>query len=174
MRMAASVRRHRFYTGIAVVLLAMPLVGCAAGVAVPSTAPTDTAPTETASAEPAPTASAVETTPPAPTVDSNLSATGNLAYFDSIGSAVAATKPADGRAYIDALVAGGFDKSAMLLTFDRTHVDLAADSVEFSVQFNGECLIGQYGPASGGYHSMVAPILGSGTCLLGVTRQIDW
>ena len=163
MGMAASARRHRLYTGIAVALLAIPLAGCAGGVAAP-------APTETAPSSPA----AIETTPSAPALQPELSATGNLAYFDSIASAVAATNPADGRAYIDALVAGGFDKSAMQLTFDRTHVDLAADFVQFSVEFNGECLIGQYGPASGGYQSIVAPVLGSGTCLLGVTRQIDW
>lgn len=165
MRMAASVRR-RLYTGIAVVLVAVPLVGCTAGVPGPSATPTDPV---------TPSASTTETAaPPALALEPELSATGNLAYFDSIASAVAATNPADGRAYIDALVAGGFDKEAMQLTFDRTHVDLAADFVQFSVRFNDECLIGQYGPASGGYQSMVAPILGSGTCLLGATRQIDW
>ncbi|KGJ73505.1 hypothetical protein GY21_11060 [Cryobacterium roopkundense] len=165
MRMPASVRRHRLFAGIAVVLLAIPLAGCTAGAGEPSPTATDTA---------SPSASATATPPPPPALQPELSASANLGYFDSIANAVAATNPADGRAYIDALVAGGFDKSAMQLTFDRTHVDLAADFVQFSVQFNGECLIGQYGPASGGYHSMVAPILGSGTCLLSVTRQIDW
>ena len=45
----------------------------------------------------------------------------------------------------------------MQVTSDRTTVDLPADSVQFSVRFDGECLIGQYGPASGGYHGAVAP-----------------
>ncbi|KFF58654.1 hypothetical protein JF66_16995 [Cryobacterium sp. MLB-32] len=170
MRMAASVRRHRLFTGIAVVLLALPLVGCTGGVPAPGETQAGATPTGSAPSSASPTATA----PPVLTLEPNLSATGNLAYFDSIASVVAATNPVDGRAYIDALVAGGFDKSAMELTFDRTHVDLAADFVQFSVLFAGECMIGQYGPASGGYHSMVAPVLGSGTCLLGVTRQIDW
>ena len=126
-----------------------------------ATAPTPTTPVPSASTAP------LRLAP-------DLSARANLAYFDSIARAVAATDPPDGRAYVDALVAGGFDKAAMQLSFDRTHVNLEADSVEFSVKFNEECLIGQYGPASGGYHSMVAHVLGSGTCLLGVTRQIDW
>src|SRR5680860_320586 len=107
MGMAASVRRHRLYTGIAVALLAIPLVACTGRVALPGPTPAETAPTETAPSS----ASATETTPPAPALQPELSATGNLAYFDSIASAVAATNPADGRAYIDALVAGGFDKS---------------------------------------------------------------
>ncbi len=44
----------------------------------------------------------------------------------------------------------------MQVTADRTTVDLQADSVQFAVLFEGECLVGQYGPASGGYHSAVA------------------
>ena len=43
-----------------------------------------------------------------------------------------------------------------------------------AVLFQGECLIGQYGPASGGYHSAVRPALGTGGCLVGQTRPIDW
>jgi len=46
--------------------------------------------------------------------------------------------------------------------------------VQFAVRWAEECLIGQYGPASGGYHSLVAPRLSTGTCLAGQTRPIDW
>ena len=53
-------------------------------------------------------------------------------------------------------------------------VDLQADSVQFAVLFDDECLVGQYGPASGGYHSAVRPALGTGGCLVGETRPIDW
>jgi hypothetical protein len=42
------------------------------------------------------------------------------------------------------------------------------------VLFQGECLVGQYGPASGGYHGAVRPALGTGGCLVGETRPIDW
>ena len=103
------------------------------------------------------------------------SAADNLDYFTSLADAVVVTDPdAGGRAFIDALVGGGFDKAAMQVTADRTTVDLAADSVQFSVAINGECLIGQYGSAIDGLRSVVAPLLGSGTCLVGATRQIDW
>ena len=87
---------------------------------------------------------------------------------------VAANASAGGRDFIDALVAAGFDKSQMEVTADRTTVDLQADSVQFAVLFGGECLVGQYGPASGGYHSAVRPALGTGGCLVGETRPIDW
>ena len=96
-------------------------------------------------------------------------------YFDSVNvGVIAADASAGGRAFIDALVAAGFDKAQMEVTADRTTVDLPADSVQFAVLFEGECLIGQYGPASGGYHSAVAPALGTGGCLVGETRPIDW
>jgi hypothetical protein len=62
----------------------------------------------------------------------------------------------------------------MEVTFDATAADLAADSIQFAVRFKGECLIGQAGPASGGYHSVIAAQLATGRCLVGSTRQIDW
>lgn len=154
-------------TGAAVCALvgAIMLTACtAAPVHQVTTSPT---PPATASATPAP--------PIALVLAPDKGAADNLEYFTSISNKVAADDPeAGGRAFIDALVAGGFDKTAMQVTADRTSVDLAADSVQFSVQFNGECLIGQFGPASGGVHTMVAPLLGTGTCLVGSTRQIDW
>ncbi|WP_308799616.1 DUF6993 domain-containing protein [Agromyces silvae] len=142
--------------------LMIGLTGCSFGDAQPSPSPTQTAaPTE---APPAP-----------PEFHPDLSATENLPFFDSVNQSVVAADPnAGGRAFIDALVAAGFDKAAMQVTADRTTIDEAADSVQFSVAFQGECLVGQYGPKSGGYHGAVRPILGTGTCLVGQTRPIDW
>lgn len=131
----------------------------------------DPAPTQSAT----PTAEPTEAPPAPPTLRPDLSATENLPYFDSVNTAVVAADPnAGGRAFIDALVAGGFDKAAMQVTADRTTIDEPADSVQFSVAFQGECLVGQYGPASGGYHGAVRPMLGTGACLVGQTRPIDW
>ena len=146
--------------------MGLSLVGCAG--ASPAPAPTQTraaSPSATAPAEPA----------PEPTLAPGLSASENLDYFDYVSRGVLrADKAAGGRAFVDALIAGGFDRGEMEVTFDRTQVDLAADSIQFSVRINGECLIGQNGPATDGYHSMVADVLGSGACLVGGTRQIDW
>jgi hypothetical protein len=149
------------------VLIGLALAGCSA---IPPAAPT-----HPSSTGPAPAGSPEPTAAPAPTLDPALSAADNLAYFDSVAAgALAANSSADGRAFIDALTAAGFDKTQMEVTFDTTAAELAADSIQFGVRFNGECLIGQFGPASGGFHSMVAPLLGTGRCLIGATRQIDW
>ena len=110
---------------------------------------------------------------PGPRLD--LPAAENLALFDSVNLAVvAADESAGGRDFIDALTAAGFDRSAMQVTADRTTVDLRAGSVQFSVRLGDECLVGQYGPESGGYHGAVRPALGQGGCLVGRTRPIDW
>ncbi len=134
----------------------------------------DPEPTAPATARPTPSTPGTAA-PTAPEFHPELSASENLPFFDSVnGGVVAANASAGGRDFIDALVAAGFDKAQMQVTADRTTVDLAADSVQFSVLFQGECLVGQYGPASGGYHGAVRPPLGTGTCLVGQTRPIDW
>jgi hypothetical protein len=134
----------------------------------------DPQPTPPATARPTPSTPGTAS-PTAPEFRPELSAIENLPYFDWVnGGVIAANASAGGRDFIDALVAAGFDKAQMQVTADRTTVDLAADSVQFSVLFQGECLVGQYGPASGGYHGAVRPPLGAGTCLVGQTRPIDW
>ncbi|WP_241982315.1 DUF6993 domain-containing protein [Cryobacterium ruanii] len=171
--MSGSVRRHAgrspYSLGVvgAVLLLGVSLTACTASPAEPATS----ASASSGSATPEPSA-----TPDAgPTLLPTGTAADNLVYFNFLAAAVTKANPAaDGRAYIDALVAGGFDRTAMEVTFDRTQTDLAADAVQFSVRFTGECLIGQIGPASDGFHSVVAPILSTGLCLVGSTRQIDW
>ncbi|KQQ95092.1 hypothetical protein ASF62_00610 [Leifsonia sp. Leaf325] len=148
-----------------IIAAAGALSACTPAAPVPS--PTTNVPT----ASPTPTATA----PAVPELEPGLSAGENLDYFDLVNNAViAANAAAGGRDFVDALVAGGFDKAAMQVTPDRTAIDLPADSIQWSVLFTGECLIGQYGPASGGYHSEVAAPSGQGACLLGETRPIDW
>ena len=162
----APVRRsRRATTWAACLVLGLGLAGCSA-------APVDRAeptPTESAVASPTPTEAA-----PAALVPEGT-ATENLPYFDSVITAALAADPnAAGRSYVDALVAGGFDKTMMEVTADTTTKGEPADSIQFSVNVAGECLLGQNGPSTGGYHSVVAPLLATGTCLVGATRQIDW
>jgi hypothetical protein len=117
----------------------------------------------------APSKAPATTTPaPSPSLDPSGPAKKNLAYFDFTVKAVLAKEPsASGSRLIEALVAAGFNRDDMQVTPDRTAADLEADSIQFAVRFNGECLIGQRGPEDNGYHSMVAPLLGTGRCLLG-------
>ena len=159
---------HRFAgvgaAGMSAAVVLMAMSGCGAISSKP-------APTTSPAASSAPTAAPS----PAPAFDPAGDAKANLAFFDHVSAGVLATNPeAGGADFINALSAGGFNKAQMQVTPDRTAVDLAADSVQFSVRINDECLIGQNGPATQGYHSMVAPILATGMCLVGTTRQIDW
>ena len=111
---------------------------------------------------------------PAPTLDPAGGAAANKAFFDTVNQQVLAQdSAAGGRAFIDALAAAGFDKAAMEVTPDRTAADLAADSIQFSIRFPDGCLLGQAGPATG-YDSLVMKVLGTGRCLMGTTRTIDW
>lgn len=99
----------------------------------------------------------------------------NKAFFDwSNAKVVASDNAAKGRSFIDALVAAGFDKATMEVTPDATSIGLDADSVQFSVKVGEDCLIGQYGPKSGGYHGIVAKPIATGRCLVGQTATIDW
>ena len=153
-----------------ILVLGASLAGCSGSTPGPAAAAT-----QKETSAPAPASTPTARPEPEPTLNPQASAAANLPYFDFLARKVVAAHPAaGGRLFIDALVAGGFDKARMEVTFDRTNADLAADSIMFSVRFNGECLIGQNGPATRGYHSMVAHPLGSGTCLVGRTRQIDW
>lgn len=154
-------------------------LACAGAAIIVAVAGCTGSPSPTAAPEsgprPTPTASTAPPSVAGSTLRPELSAGENLAYFDSVNLAVIAANPeAGGRDFIDALVSAGFDKSQMEVTADRTTIDLQADSVQFAVLFQGECLIGQHGPASGGYHSAVRPALGTGGCLVGQTRPIDW
>ena len=95
--------------------------------------------------------------------------------FTTVTSAVWATpEQVSGRAYIDALIAAGFDRSAMQVTYDQSTVGNPAESIQFSVRWGEECLIGQVGPATGTPVTVVVPVLGEGNCLVGDTRPIDW
>lgn len=104
------------------------------------------------------------------------SAQDNLPLFTAVVEKVwASPDRAAGRAYIDALVAAGFDKAQMQVTNDKTTVGNAVESIQFSVHWrDGQCLVGQVGPTTGNPVAVVLPGLPGGLCLLGKTRPIDW
>jgi hypothetical protein len=132
-----------------------------------------TAPPAVPSPSASPTASATATAPASALLPDG-SAEDNKAFFDDVNARTAANAEAGGRDFVDALVAAGFDKGAMELTKDTTTLGDRAESVQFSVRWQDSCLIGQFGPSVGGYHSTIQPVLGTGLCLIGDTRPIDW
>lgn len=152
---------------------AVVAVGVAAACVLALAACTSPAPspsrTKTPSGSPSPSASASK----APALVYSGTARQNLPYFDLVNQRlIAKGGTPHGRDFIDNLVASGFVKSTMQVTRDTTTVGLAADNIQFSVLFNGQCLIGQYGNI--GYASTVQPPLSTGDCLSGDTRPIDW
>ena len=148
--------------GIGVLLL----TGCTA-------APSDTAASVAASEGAG--ASVAPSTPSAPpALHAKGSAADNKDYFSVVTKRLlASNKAPTGRQFVDNLVAAGFDKAHMEVTADKTAIGLTADAIEFSVKFDAECLVGQKG-AEFGFTVKVLPVLGTGTCLVGKTRTIDW
>jgi hypothetical protein len=122
------------------------------------------------------TPSANSTAPAAPALVPDGTAEENLPLFSSVAEAVWATQQrGSGRAYIDALIAAGFDRASMQVTQDQSTVGNAAESLQFSVRWGEEeCLIGQVGPSTGQVVTAVMPQLAEGRCLVGTTRPIDW
>jgi len=129
-----------------------------------------------ASAGPSAVPSAEPTPSGPPTLVKKGTAEDNLPYFDLVNLALEAKtgddKMPSGRKIIDNLVDSGFPKKRMEITPDRTAIDLAADTIEFTVLIDDQCLFGQFGDFA--YRSVVLPVLDTGKCLVGTTRKIDW
>ena len=151
--------------GLLAAVAALALAACTQAPA-PTVSPTAPAPSASAS---------VSATPPPPSLQPDGTADENLPFFTVVTQQVwAGPERMAGRAYIDALVAAGFDKSRMQVTKDQTAIGNAADSIQFSVAWGDECLIGQAGAAFPEPATVVLPALEGGTCLIGDTRPIDW
>lgn len=149
-------------------LAAVLLSGCTAPAPEPSAGPSDTS-------APTPTGAMPTEPAPAPVLVPDGTAADNLPLFAATTAAVWGSEQAfSGRAYIDALTAAGFDKSAMEVTNDQSTVGNQAESIQFSVRWGDECLVGQIGTATGDPVAVVVPVLAEGTCLVGRTRPIDW
>jgi hypothetical protein len=136
--------------------------------------PSGTGPTAS-SASPAVSAPAPSPSASAGALAPEASAADNLPLFERVVREVwNGPAQVSGRAYIDALVAAGFDKGAMQVTPDTTVIGNPAESIEFSVRWGEECLVGQVGPSIGDPVVTVLPGLSTGGCLIGQTRPIDW
>lgn len=134
------------------------------------------APNPSGGPEPAASAPAATSTPEAPSYDPAGTVEANLPIFTAVTQQVwASEQRASGRAYIDALVAAGFDRSLMQVTSDQTTVGNAVESLQFSVRWgDAHCLVGQVGPSTGEPVTAVMTQLAEGRCLVGATRPIDW
>ena len=163
LRTAPSLARTaRAFVGAGAILVL--LVGCTAAAGEHPTPPSSLSP------------STADTATASPALQPEGTAEDNLPYFRAIAEGVwASEQRAEGRAYIDALVAGGFDRTAMQVTPDQTTVGNPVESLQFSVRWGEEpCLVGQVGPSTGQVVAVAMPQLAEGRCLVGTTRPIDW
>lgn len=146
--------------------LTLSLASCTAGSAEPTAKPKPTA-SSTPSGTP---------TPESPTFEPDGTAEDNLPIFTAVTQQVwASEQRASGRAYIDALIAAGFDRAKMQVTQDESTVGRPAESLQFSVSWGvDKCLVGQVGPSTGEPVTVVMDQLAEGRCLVGTTRPIDW
>ena len=161
----ASNRIRRSRAGFLAVVTAVALVSGLAACTAP--AADKPKPSASRSASPTPTAE------PDPVLDPSGDSEANLAYFDFVNRRLLATVPTpNGQQLVENLVTAGFVKADMELTPDTTVGSEAAEAIHFSVRINGSCLVGQTGAA--GYNAIAEPLLGTGKCLVGATRAIDF
>jgi len=105
------------------------------------------------------------------------SAEENLPYFDATLRAYAQSDaPLEGVPIVDAVVAAGFDKNNMQVSFDESKTGHTADSMYVAVRIDQSCLIGQLVAADRSYVAVTEPAVGpdKNVCLIGETRPIDW
>jgi hypothetical protein len=145
------------------------LAGCT-----PGPEPVET-PTASAVMTAPPSAAPTPTTPPAAALVPEGTAEENFPFFtDVVTSVWQGPDKVAGRAYVDALTAAGFDRGAMQLTPDKTTVGDPVESLQFSVRWGGECLLGQVWPGASEPVTTIGTALSGDICLLGDTRPIDW
>ncbi|KDA05526.1 hypothetical protein DC31_13560 [Microbacterium sp. CH12i] len=161
------IARQRLAAAAVTTLIGLTLVACT-----PEPAP---------SPEPSVTASLAPTTSPTPTPEGPTfhpdgTAEDNLPIFTLVTQQVwDSGQTGSGRAYIDALIAAGFNRDDMQVTQDATTVGNPAESIQFSVRWGADsCLVGQFGPSTGGAVTAIMDQLAEGRCLVGNTRPIDW
>jgi hypothetical protein len=149
--------------------IAFIALAAAAVVVLAGCVPTEPMPTPTSSGSKSPT----PTPTPIPTFDPSGTAEENLLFWRyTVEKLYKNHGLPDGATVVQALVDAGFVKTDMEITPDYTAISEPVDSIIFSVRFNGECLIGQLFSYSWNYTR--APMLGTGTCLVGATRPIDF
>ena len=150
--------RHAFTCALVAAAAVALLAGCTAPA--PETTPTASAP---ASERPTPT--------PTPDPEPVLGGTAeqNQPFFDHTNRELIDSGAAlNGPAFIENLVAQGYDRAAMEVTPDTTAIGLAADNIVFSIRFGESCLLGQWGNI--GYTSLVTEVLSTGRCIVGTAR----
>ena len=170
LRRPVTVAPRAALPAVGALVLTLALAACAPATHSGSSAPATPSGAGAATAS----SSSPATSSAAPVLVPSGSADDNLPLFRAVTARVwASEQRASGRAYIDALVAAGFERSAMQLTEDHSTVGNPAESIQFSVRWGDrECLVGQVGPSTGDPVAAVLPQLDGGACLVGRTATL--
>lgn len=149
----------------AAAIVASALAGCQAGAE----------PEPTVTADPGPTATFAPGEDDVPDLAPELHPDGTAAQNEQYFGAVVdqyfqAARVGTSQLLVDTLVAAGFDRSSIEVTYEYTAIGLAADSIEVSVRFGDECLIGSI--RQDWYNVVRMPLLAKGTCLIGGTYPV--
>ena len=117
-----------------------------------------------------------QTATPTPTKDPEFipggSAEKNLPYFSWVVTQAIAGDPATDSSLVAQRVSeSGFSGNLIQYTFSRTAIGLASDSSDVAVEYDGQCLIAQYGKVFPEPQFAILPVLASGGCLLGRSVQ---
>lgn len=152
-------------TAVAAVALVSTLSACGPSPA-PMPVPTESS-SGTASPSPSPSATYIPEFHPDGTAAANHQFFDwvNQSYWDKYGMGTS-------QDIVTSLANQGFNKATMEVTPPTTAINIPADSIIVSVRIDDRCLIGQFGPTQ--YSSILAPVLGTGKCLVGVTLPITW
>lgn len=100
----------------------------------------------------------------------------NLPFFTEVMRDYAAGDgPVEGEPLVEAITAAGFDRAAMQVSFDRTKLDLPADSIYVSVRIGADCLVGQLVAGDRSFVAKDMPAVGPDRtiCLIGETRPLQ-
>lgn len=131
-------------------------------------------PPPSASTSSGPKPAETPTPTPAPTLDPGASAEENLPFFLSVIEGVwESDTRGEIRAYVDAVAKAGFDREKMQATADHSTIGRPAETMQLSVLWKDECLIGQFGPDTGAPLARIMAPLEGDVCLLGDTEPIS-
>ncbi|PPF80233.1 hypothetical protein C5E02_06245 [Rathayibacter rathayi] len=142
------------------------LTVCLGGCTAPEAPQPDTS--TAASQEAVPESAAPAAYVPGGTTEQNLPA-----FEQTLRSAAEPDPGVGGSRVVQALIAAGFPRESLQMTADETSVGLDADSVQVSVKLGESCLVGQYGPKSGGVRAVIAAPIATGACLVGRTVPLE-
>lgn len=156
----------------AAIMAVLVLAGCTSSTPV---TPPSNASTAAADSDAGADSAGQESAPPAadPVFVADGTAEDNLPLFTKIvNDQWAAGSGTTGKSYTDALVAAGFDVTAMEVTASKTTLGNDVESLQFAVLWHGSCLVGQVGPSTGDPIATVLPELKDGGCFVATTAEV--